>query len=77
MQHLYDMMRERSRPPVRPHAFLNGGWMDFVYIGYRDQVPSADDFCKREFGSVSNVSNYGNYFNKFRVFVLISQRRAG
>ena len=47
--------------------------MDFVHIGYHNQVLWAADSRKAEFGSVQNFSNYCNCFNKVRVFVVISQ----
>ena len=46
-------------------AFLHDGFMDFLHIGYHDQVPWAADACKTEFGSVLNMSNYGIFFINF------------
>ena len=45
---------------INPRAFLHGGWMDFLRIGYHDQVAWAVDACKIEFGSMPNLINYGN-----------------
>ena len=58
--------------PVHPsicpsclRAFLHDGWMDFLHIGYHDQVPWAADACKTEFGSVPTLTNYGHFFINF------------
>ena len=48
-----------------PHAFLCDGWMDFLHIGYHDQVPWAPDACKTEFDTEQNLSNYGHFFINF------------
>ena len=53
---------------VHPRAFLYDGRMDFVHIGYHDQVLWAADTCKIEFGSVPNLSNYGNLFKDSSVY---------
>ena len=70
------MMREGSSPSVHPCAFLHDGWIDFLHVGYHDQVPWAADAWQTEFGSVPNLSNYVNFFNTFRVFVVISQEKS-
>ena len=36
--------------------------MDFLHIGYHDQVSRDADSYKIEFGSVPHLSNYGNFF---------------
>ena len=46
-----------SQLTVNPGAFLTGGWMDFLHIGYLNQVPYAADTSKIPFGSVPNLSN--------------------
>ena len=61
--------RKRDIPSVqlsvRPLAFLYDGWMDFLRIGYHDQVQWVIDVCKIEFGYLPNWSNYGHFFIKF------------
>ena len=47
---------------VHPHTFLHDGWMDFLHIGYHDQVPCVVEVWKITFGSVPNWSNYGYLF---------------
>ena len=62
-------MREGSSLSISlsacPCAFQHDGWMDFLHIGYHDQVAWAADACKIEFDSVPNLSRYGQFFNKF------------
>ena len=48
-------------------TFLHDGLMDFLHIGYHDQVPSAADVCKIKFGSALNLSNYDNFFINFEL----------
>ena len=50
---------------VHPHVFLHDGWLNFLHIGYHDQVSWSADACKREFGSVPNFINYDYFFIKF------------
>ena len=50
---------------VCPRTFLHNGWMDFLHIGYHDQVPWASDAYKSEFMSVPNLTNYGHFFITF------------
>ena len=47
------------------HAFLNDGWIDFLHIGYHDQVPRVADSSIIEFGSVPNLSNVCYFFIDF------------
>ena len=44
--------------------------MDFIHIGYHDQVPWAAHACKILFGSVPNLSNYGHEMNRLLVFII-------
>ena len=46
-------------------TFLHDGWMDFLHIGYHDQVPWAAFASKIEFGSVLNLTNYSHFFINF------------
>ena len=57
------MMREGSSPSVHSCTFLHDGWLDFLNIGYHDQVPCAAAASNIEFGCVPKLSNYGNFFS--------------
>ena len=48
--------------------------MDFLHIGYCDQVQSATDAHKIEFGSVPNLCNYGNFSYILSVSCDISEK---
>ena len=50
---------------VYHRAFLHDGWMDFLHIGYHDQVPWTTNACKIEFVSIPNCSNCGYIFINF------------
>ena len=63
-------------PSVHPHAFLHNDWMDFLHIGYHDQVSWGADACKIVFGSVPNLYNYGYFFINFEFFCAVSENRA-
>ena len=47
---------------VRLCVFLHDSWMDFLDIGYHDQVVYAADVFKTEVGSVTDLSNYDKFF---------------
>ena len=50
--------------PVRLSVFAhssNGGYIDFLLIWYRDQVPWSANACKVEFVSMPNLSNYSHF----------------
>ena len=57
--------RKSSTPSVslsvHPCAFFHDNWIDFLHIGYHDQVPWATGAYKIEFGSMPHLSNYGNF----------------
>ena len=42
--------------------------MNFLHIGYHDQVVWAADVCKIKVGYVPNLSNYGNFFINLECF---------
>ena len=49
--------KESNRLSVRLRAFHHDGWIDFLHIGYHDQVPWATYVCKIEFGYVPSLSD--------------------
>ena len=68
-----------GKGPVCPSVFahssmLHYGLIDFLHIGYHDQVSWSTDACKIEFGSVPNLSNYGYFFIIFSVCCDVSEK---
>ena len=51
------------------YAFLYNGWMDFLHIGYDDQVPWGADACKMECDSVPHMSNCGYFVINFECWL--------
>ena len=47
---------------VHPRTFHHDGCMDFLHIGYHDQLQRVAHSYKMQFGSVPNLSNYDYFF---------------